>query len=1119
MKRVKKTMDGNQAAAHVAYAYTEVSAIYPITPSSPMAEYTDEWSARGRENILGKPVKVVQMQSEAGAAGTVHGALTAGALATTFTASQGLLLMIPNLYKIAGEQLPGVFHVAARTIATHALSIFGDHSDIYACRQTGACMLASNSVQEVMDLAPVAHLAAISGRLPFIHFFDGFRTSHEMQKIEIWDYADLKEMADMDAIEAFHKRGLTPDHARMMGSAQNPDIYFQAREACNPIYARMPSVVETCMARVNEKLGTNYGLFNYYGDPQATHVIIAMGSVCETIEETIDCLKKLEPSGRYGLIKVHLYRPFSTGHFMKAIPASVRQITVLDRTKEPGSVGEPLYLDVIASLKGTVFSQIPVYSGRYGLSSKNTTPNQIVAAYHNREKRHFTIGIKDDVTHLSLLLPPNINSVPNGTFSCKFWGLGGDGTVSANKNSVKIIGDHTDLYVQAYFDYDSKKSRGLTVSHLRFGPSPIRSAYLVEQADLVACHNPVYLHKYQMAQDLKDGGSFLLNCYWKEKELEDYIPGSVKRYLANHRIHLYLIDAIRIGKEIGLNNKISTILQAAFFRLSNVLPPEKAIELMKSAAKTSYGAKGEEILRMNYDAIDRGFAEVFEYPIPEHWKDAEEEPFDSKLLPDRREVLEYVENIQKKVNAQKGNDLPVSAFLPYADGSVPSGSTAHERRNVNTEAPVWIPENCIQCNRCSYVCPHAVIRPAVMDKKEQSAAPEGMKTLPMMGMEGYAFSIAVSEVDCTGCGSCAGVCPGKAGKKALEMCPVNEHDEHQEYFDYIKQLPVKKEVAEKFKPTTVKGSQFLKPFLEFHGACAGCGETPYAVLVTQLFGEHMYIANATGCSSIWANSAPSTAYTCNARGQGPAWSNSLFEDAAEFGYGMLLADEVRNVSSEKSVWVFGGDGWAYDIGFSGLDHVLSCGRNINMLVLDTEIYSNTGGQASKSTPLGSTAKFSAGGKKRPKKDLAAIAMSYGYIYVAQISMGADYNQTLKALQEAADYDGPSLVIAYAPCIEHGIQAGMGSSMHEEAKAVQSGYFHLFRFNPALKAEGKNPFSLDSKEPTLSYEEFLEGENRYQVLMRTHPEEAKKLFEEAAQRSRDKYEHLKKLETLYEVSYA
>ena len=1116
MKRVNKTMDGNQAAAHVAYAYTEVSAIYPITPSSPMAEYIDEWSAQGRKNIFGQPVKVVQMQSEAGAAGTVHGALTAGALATTFTASQGLLLMIPNLYKIAGEQLPGVFHVAARTIATHALSIFGDHSDIYACRQTGACMLASSSVQEVMDLAPVAHLASISGHLPFLHFFDGFRTSHEMQKIAIWDYEDLKEMADMNAIEAFRRHGLTPDRARMMGSAQNPDIYFQAREACNPVYDRMPSVVESCMNKVNEKLGTNYGLFDYYGDPQATHVIVAMGSVCETIEETVDCLKKLEPTGRFGLIKVHLYRPFSTGHFLKAIPASVRQITVLDRTKEPGSVGEPLYLDVTAALKGSVFSQIPVYSGRYGLSSKNTTPDQIAAAYHNREKRHFTIGIHDDVTHLSLLLPPPVNSVPNGTFSCKFWGLGGDGTVSANKNSVKIIGDHTDLYVQAYFDYDSKKSRGLTVSHLRFGPSPIRSAYLVAQADLVACHNPVYLHKYQMVQDLKNGGIFLLNCYWKEKELEDYIPGSVKRYLANHHIHLYLIDAIRIGKEIGLNNKISTILQAAFFRLSNVLPQDKAIELMKAAAKTSYGAKGEKILQMNYDAIDRGFAEVIEYPIPEHWKDAEEEPFDSKLLPDRREVLEYVENIQKQVNAQKGNDLPVSAFLPYADGSVPSGSTAHERRNVNTEAPVWIPENCIQCNRCSYVCPHAVIRPGVMTDREKAAAPEGMKTLPMMGMDGYSFSIAVSEVDCTGCGSCAGVCPGKGGKKALEMCPVNEHEEHQEYFDYTKQLPVKTEVLEKFKPSTVKGSQFLKPFLEFHGACAGCGETPYAILVTQLFGERMYIANATGCSSIWANSAPSTAYTCNAQGQGPAWSNSLFEDAAEFGYGMFLADEVRNASSDKAVWVFGGDGWAYDIGFSGLDHVLSCGRNINMLVFDTEFYSNTGGQASKSTPLGSTAKFSAGGKKRPKKDLAAIAMSYGYIYVAQIAMGADYNQTLKALQEAADYDGPSLIIAYAPCIEHGIQAGMGSSMHEEAKAVQSGYFHLFRFNPALKAAGKNPFTLDSKEPTLSYEEFLEGENRYNVLLRTRPEEAKKLFEEAALRARDKYEHLKKLQTLYEA---
>ncbi len=1122
MKREKKTMDGNHAAAHVAYAFSEVAAIYPITPSSTMAEYTDVWSAQGRKNIFGHPVKVVEMQSEAGAAGTVHGSLIGGALTSTFTASQGLLLMIPNLYRIAGEHLPGVFHVAARTIATHALSIFGDHSDIYACRQTGACMWASSSVQEVMDLSPAAHLSAIQGRLPFINFFDGFRTSHEMQKIEIWDYKDLKEMADMEAIEAFHQNALHPDNARMMGSAQNPDIFFQVREASNPVYENIPAVVEANLKKINSRLGTHYGLFDYYGAPDASHVIIAMGSVCETIAEVIDHLEKTEPSNKYGLIKVHLYRPFSNSHLLKALPSTVRQITVLDRTKEPGSVGEPLYLDVVAALKESVFSQIPIFSGRYGLSSKNTTPSQIVAAFHNQEKKRFTIGIEDDVTHLSLPLPPKVHSLSQGTVSCKFWGLGGDGTVSANKNAIKIIGDHTDLYVQGYFEYDSKKSRGLTISHLRFGPSPIRSTYLAEVADLVACHNPVYLHKFKMAQELKDGGIFLLNCYYKEKELEDYIPGHVKRYLAKHQIHLYLIDAIRIGKEIGLNNKISTILQAAFFRLSGLLPETDAKQLMKQAALTSYGSKGEKILQMNYDAIDRGFSEVYEFPIPKHWTDAEEAPFDAKLLPDHPDTLAFVKNIQKKVTVQEGNELPVSAFLPYADGSFPSGSTAHERRNVNTEVPVWIPENCIQCNRCSYVCPHAVIRPCVMNSEEAAHAPEGMKSLPMTGMDGYRFAITVSEVDCTGCGSCAGVCPGKKGEKALVMKPVNQHEEQQAYFDYNKSLPPKKEVLEKFKENTLKGSQFKKPLLEFHGACAGCGETPYAILLTQLFGERMYIANATGCSSIWANSTPSTAYTRNELGQGPAWSNSLFEDAAEFGYGMLLAQEARTYREtgdsghgSKSVWVFGGDGWAYDIGFGGLDHVLASGRNINMIVFDTEVYSNTGGQASKSTPTGSTAKFVAGGKRLPKKDLAAIAMSYNYIYVAQIAMGADYNQTLKALIEAESYEGPSLIIAYSPCIEHGIKAGMGSSMHEEAKAVQAGYFHLFRYNPALRGEGKNPFILDSKEPTLSYEEFLEGENRYAALMREQPKEAERLFDQAATRAKEKYEHLKKLVQFYE----
>ncbi len=1127
MKRQQKTMDGNQAAAHIAYAFSEVAAIYPITPSSAMAEYADRWSAEGRENIFGQSVKVAEMQSEAGAAGTVHGSLIAGALTSTFTASQGLLLMIPNLYRIAGEHLPGVFHVAARTIATHALSIFGDHSDIYACRQTGACMWACSSVQEVMDLSPVSHLSAIDGHLPFLNFFDGFRTSHEMQKIEVWDYEDLKSMVNMEAVESFRRNALNPDHAHMMGSAQNPDIYFQVREASNPLYQNMPAVVEANLDKINNRLGTRYGLFDYYGAPDAEHIIIAMGSVCETISEVIDYLKRNEPSGKYGLIKVHLYRPFSSEHLLRALPPTVRQITVLDRTKEPGSAGEPLYLDVLSALKYSAFSRIPVHSGRYGLSSKNTTPEQITAVFHNQEKKQFTIGIHDDVTHLSLPLPPGVHSLPQETISCKFWGLGGDGTVSANKNSVKIIGDHTDLHVQAYFEYDSKKSRGLTISHLRFGPHPIRSAYLVEKADIVACHNPVYLHKYKMAQELKDGGIFLLNCYFMEKELEEYIPGQVKRYLSDHKIRLYLIDAIKIGKEIGLNNKISTILQAAFFRVSGLLSEKEAKQWMKEAARISYQSKGEKILQMNYDAIDRGFSEVYEYPVPKHWKDAADIPYDRKLLPDHKDTLAYVENIQKKVTAQEGNELPVSAFLPYADGSFPSGSTAHERRNVNTEVPVWIPENCIQCNRCAYVCPHAVIRPCAMNSDEAKSAPDGMSMLPMMGMEGYSFAITISEVDCTGCGSCAGVCPGKKGEKALIMQPVNQHEERQQYFDFNKSLSPKKEVWEKFRENTLKGVSFKQPLLEFHGACAGCGETPYAILLTRLFGERMYIANATGCSSIWANSTPSTAYACNAEGKGPAWSNSLFEDAAEFGYGMLLAEDVRHTgkkisasqavsaSDRKSVWVFGGDGWAYDIGFGGLDHVLASGRNINMIVFDTEVYSNTGGQASKSTPTGADAKFVSGGKKLPKKNLASIAMSYGYIYVAQVAMGADYNQTLKAMIEAESYDGPSLIIAYSPCIEHGIKSGMGSSMHEEAKAVEAGYFHLFRFHPALKDAGKNPFILDSKEPTLSYEVFLEGENRYAALKRSCPDKADSLFNLAARQAKERYEHLKKLQKLYE----
>jgi len=1197
LKREQKTMDGNQAAAHVAYAYSDVAAVYPITPSSTMAEYVDEWAAEGRKNIFGQTVRVEEMQSEAGAAGAVHGSLAAGALATTFTASQGLLLMIPNLYKMAGELLPGVFHVAARTIATHALSIFGDHSDIYACRQTGVAILASGSVQEAMDLAPIAHLAAIKGKLPFLHFFDGFRTSHEMQKIEMWSYEDLKEIADFDAISQFRNNALNPCHAKLMGSAQNPDIFFQAREASNLYYDAMPSLVESYMEVINQKIGTDYELFHYYGADDADHVIIAMGSVCETIKETIDYLMAGTDDAhvRPGLVEVHLYRPFSAAHLLSVLPESVRRITVLDRTKEPGAAGEPLYLDVAAALRNSRFSHIPVFSGRYGLSSKDTDPSQIYTVFCHKkpaERPVFTLGITDDVTHLSLDIKKMINAAPPSVISCKFWGLGGDGTVSANKSSIKIIGNHTNKYVQAYFDYDSKKSRGLTVSHLRFSDSPIRSAYLIRQADFVACHNPAYLHKYNMVQEVKDGGTFLLNCYYKEEDLEQYLPGQVKRYIAQHDIQLYVIDAIRIGKEIGLNNKISTILQAAFFRLANIIPMEEAKRLMKKAAAISYQKKGEKVIQMNYEAIDRGIESVLKIPVPPEWKQTGDDPLDAKILPDRPQVLAYVENIQKPITLQQGNSLPVSAFLPYADGSFPSGSSAHERRNVATEVPVWKPENCIQCCRCSFVCPHAVIRPAAMNEEEQRRAPKDMKTLDMLGMPGYSFSITVSETDCTGCGSCAGVCPGKQGEKALAMEPVKEHEERQQYFDYGKSLPIKAEVVEKFHENTVKGSQFKQPMLEFHGACAGCGETPYAILITRLFGERMYIANATGCSSIWPNSSPTTAYTTNTLGQGPAWSNSLFEDGAEFGYGMALAHNsirshmkeaaksllelLENTSSacihsdtlhgsleqwldtfadghrngdasraladalqdymphagqesshlcrrllhakdflsKKSQWIFGGDGWAYDIGFSGLDHVLASGEDINILVFDTEVSSNTGGQASKATPAGSTAKFASGGKCRKKKDLASMAMTYGYVYVAQIAMGADYVQTLKAITEAEAYPGPSLIIAYSPCISHGIRSGMGSAQHEEAKAVQAGYWHLFRFDPSLKEQGKNPFQLDSREPSMDYGEFLSGENRYDVLRRMHPETARTLFSQAAEYAEERYQYLHKLIDLY-----
>ena len=1302
-----QTMDGCQAAAHVAYAYSEAAAIYPITPSSPMAELVDEWAGQGRKNIYGQTMVISQMQSEAGAASAVHGALLAGSLATTFTASQGLLLMLPNLYRMAGELLPGVIHVAARTIATHALSIFGDHSDVYSCRQTGVAIFSESSVQEVMDLSPVAHLAALEGRIPFLNFFDGFRTSHELHKIQVWDYSDLKDMlldggsasgAEEnlplpESLTRFRARSLHPSHGKVYGSAQNPDIFFQVREASNPYYQALPGIVERQLEKINKRLGTDYGLFDYYGAPEAEHVIIAMGSICETIKEYIDSV----PEERYGLINVHLYRPFSSRHLTEKLPKGLRRITVLDRTREPGSAGEPLYLDVVAALvqQGIPVSgaaansgstapgattasglgaeasggaghdagrgahgPVQIFSGRYGLSSKDTTPAQIAAVFKNRTKPFFTVGITDDVTHLSLDVAPIHDTAGQDIVSCKFWGLGGDGTVSATKNAIKIIGNHTDMTAQGYFEYDSKKSRGLTISHLRFGKSPIRSAYLVHRAHFVACHNPVYLHKYDMVQELKDGGSFLLNFRFRQRpaepdasplpagslpsgcaadasgtnasgkspalagtgssdrpdtaltaELEAYLPDAMKAYIAAHHIRLYVIDALGIGKEIGLNNKISTILQAAFFAVSGLLPAEDAKKWMFQAAEKSYGKSGGKILEMNRQAIHRGFAEVRMIDVPDRWKaiednivskmdvssdSAKDRPqkgapspapaqaaLDNAPLSDRPEMMDFVRTIQQPVTDQRGNELPVSAFLPYADGYTPPGSSAHERRAVATEIPVWKPENCIQCTRCSFVCPHAVIRPAALDGQALAHGPEGMKTLPMTGLDGHSFAITISPADCTGCGTCAAVCPGKRKSpdqepaKALEMVPVTRLSEQDSFlcqraFDYCKPLLPCPEALEKFAPGTLKGSQFRRPLMEFSGACAGCGETAYVKLLTQLFGPRMYIANATGCSSIWGNSAPSCAYAVDGEGRGPAWSNSLFEDAAEFGYGMLMAQEVlakrsaprgsqdgsaagpakataatatastapakadtataiastapakagtatataSTTESGTIQWVIGGDGWAYDIGFGGLDHVLASGRNINILVLDTEVYSNTGGQASKATPTGSTAKFITGGKQTRKKDLASMAMTYGNVYVAQIALGADFGQTLRAFTEAAAYPGPSLIVAYATCISHGIRAGLGSTPHEAKKAVDAGYFHLFRFNPGLREQGRNPFTLDSGEPSLDYEEFLNGEIRYDALRRYDPEQAKALFQKAQAQSRERYRYLKKLEQLY-----
>ena len=1178
MARKMKTMDGNQAAAHASYAYTDVAAIYPITPSSVMAEHTDEWATQGRKNIFGQEVQVTEMQSEAGAAGAVHGSLAAGALTTTYTASQGLLLMIPNLYKIAGEQLPGVFNVSARALASHALSIFGDHSDVYACRQTGVAMLCESSVQEVMDLTPVAHCAALKGKVPFINFFDGFRTSHEIQKIETWDYEDLKDMVDMDAVDAFRKHALNPNHPCQRGSAQNPDIFFQAREACNPYYDALPAIVQEYMDKVNEKIGTDYKLFNYYGAADAEHVIIAMGSVCDTIEETIDYL--VAAGKKVGVVKVRLYRPFSAEALINAIPETVKQISVLDRTKEPGSLGEPLYLDVVAALKGSKFESTPVFTGRYGLGSKDTTPAQIVAVYENTEKQRFTIGIVDDVTNLSLPVGAPLVTTPEGTINCKFWGLGADGTVGANKNSIKIIGDNTDMYAQAYFDYDSKKSGGVTMSHLRFGKKPIKSTYLIHKANFVACHNPSYVNKYHMVEELVDGGTFLLNCPWDEAGLEEHLPGQVKAFIANHNIKFYVIDGVKIGIETGMGpTRINTILQSAFFKLAKIIPEEKAIELMKAAAKATYGRKGDDVVAKNWAAIDEGAKQIKEVAVPESWKNAEDEGLTTTHAESgRADAVKFVNTIQAKVTSQEGNNLPVSAFADYVDGTTPSGTSAYEKRGIAVNVPVWNPENCIQCNRCSFVCPHAVIRPVAMNAEEAAAAPEGIQTMPMTGMPDYTFTMAISQLDCTGCGSCANVCPGKKGVKALAMESLAAHEAEQKYFDYAAALPEKTDVVAKFKENTVKGSQFKKPLLEFSGACAGCGETPYAKLITQLFGDRMYIANATGCSSIWGNSSPSTPYTVNEKGQGPAWSNSLFEDNAEFGYGMLLAqrairgglkakveavmnsekapEEVKAACKEyldtfdcgatngtatdklveaikdadcdtcreivknkdflakKSQWIFGGDGWAYDIGFGGVDHVLASGKDINVMVFDTEVYSNTGGQSSKATPTGAVAQFAAGGKETKKKDMASIAMSYGYVYVAQIAMGADYNQAVKAIAESEAYPGPSLIIAYAPCINHGIKKGMSKAQTEEQLAVQTGYWHCFRFNPALAAEGKSAFTLDSKAPSGDYQEFLNGEVRYNSLKRANPAKAERLFGKNEQEAKDRYTYLNKLVKLY-----
>ncbi|MGE4213412.1 MAG: pyruvate:ferredoxin (flavodoxin) oxidoreductase [Anaerotignaceae bacterium] len=1171
MSKVMKTMDGNEAAAYASYAFTEVAGIFPITPSSPMAEKTDDWSANGKKNIFGQTVKVIEMQSEAGASGTVHGSLAAGALTTTYTASQGLLLMIPNMYKIAGELLPCVFHVSARALASHALSIFGDHSDVMACRQTGFAMLASNSVQEVMDIGAVAHLATIEGRIPFLHFFDGFRTSHEIQKIECLDYDELKKITDIDAVNKFRRNALNPEHPVLRGTAQNPDIFFQAREACNPFYEDIVGTTEKYMAEISKLTGRDYKLFNYYGAPDADRVIIAMGSACEAIEETIDYLTA--KGEKVGMVKVHLYRPFSAKHLLAAIPETAKKIVVLDRTKEPGALGEPLYQDVCTAMFEAK-EQPMIIAGRYGLGSKDVTPAQFIAVYENlkadKPMNHFTMGIVDDVTNLSLNVGAEVNVTgDDGTIACKFWGLGADGTVGANKNSIKIIGDHTDMYAQAYFSYDSKKSGGITQSHLRFGKKPIRSTYLVKTADFVACHKQEYVNLYDMHSELNPGGKFLLNTEWTADELSEKLPAAMKQYFAKNNIKFYTINGTQIAKEIGLGNRINSVLQAAFFKLAGIIPIDEAVGYMKEAIKKSYGKKGDTILNMNFAAIDKGVDGAVEVKIPADWANATDGAAAAK-----REVPAFVKDVVEPINAQKGDFLPVSAFVGREDGTFPQGTAAYEKRGVAVDLPQWNKDTCIQCNQCSYVCPHAAIRPFLLTEEEAKAAPSAFETVDAKGkgLEGLKFRIQVSALDCLGCGSCAVVCPSKV--KSLVMVPAATQSAEIENWDYaVEKVAVKENVVPK---DNVKGSQFVQPLLEFSGACAGCGETPYAKLITQLFGDRMYIANATGCSSIWGGSAPSTPYTTNHKGHGPAWANSLFEDNAEFGLGMAMAvkqmreglkaklEELKAVKgcdvmaetidayittmndgeankeattklvallekfegsaeaktivdfvlenkdqlAKKSQWIFGGDGWAYDIGYGGLDHVLASGEDVNVFVFDTEVYSNTGGQASKATPAGAVAQFAASGKKIKKKDLGMMAMSYGYVYVAQVAMGANQGQLVKALLEAEAYDGPSLIIGYAPCINHGIK--MSGAQTEIKKAVEAGYWHMFRFNPELKEQGKNPFTLDSKEPTASFQEFIRGEVRYTSLLRTFPGIAEELFLKAEEDAKERLEGYKRL---------